>query len=169
MLMTDPRSSEASEDDTTSWLASLERGDSAERTREQVRLARSVTTLSPVAALLDSARQFTPTEFQEFVSGVLTLRAASVAPVAPARESELLLRINEGLPEDLARRLESLQAKRDAEALSDEEHQELIRLSDEAEKKEVSRLEALAELSAFRGMRLPETMSQLGLAAASDG
>jgi hypothetical protein len=131
-------------------------------------------TTSQVAASLDAkvfetAERLSPSELQEFIAGVLTLRAQRVAPVAPARESELLLRINEGLPEDLSRRLESLQTKREAETLSDEEHQELIRLGDEVEKKELSRLEALAELASVRGMTLPETMRDLGLTPASHG
>jgi hypothetical protein len=123
----------------------------------------------PVAEALATTGQFSPAEFQAFFGGVLALRARRVAPVATAAESDLLVRINEALPEDRARRLERLQAKRDTESLTDEEHQELIRLSNESEERHANRLEALAELAALRGSTLVDTMRALGLTPAGHG
>jgi small subunit ribosomal protein S19 len=123
----------------------------------------------PVAEALATTTHFTPAEFQVFVGEVLAMRARRVAPIATAAESDMLVRINEALPEDRARRLELLQAKRDTETLTNEEHQELIRLSDESEELVAKRLEALAELASIRGSTLVDTMRALALTPAGHG
>jgi hypothetical protein len=81
----------------------------------------------------------------------------------PAAESSLLERINEGLPDETWTRYEALKEKRDAETLTDAEHEELIRLSDEIEIWNARRLEAVAELAKLRGVPFPELVKQLGL------
>jgi hypothetical protein len=98
----------------------------------------------------------------------MTKPDADLTVVSP-RESELLLRINEALPEALVRRLVVLAIRRDAETLTDEEHQELIGLGDEVERREAARLDALAELASLRRKTLPEMMRDLGLSPASYG
>jgi hypothetical protein len=77
--------------------------------------------------------------------------------------------VSEGLPEDLSRRLDELTAKRDVEALTDDEYAELLRLSDEVEKREADRLEALGELATIRQMPLPALMQDLGLVVPGHG
>ena len=143
--------------------------------RRPARAARAEATAQPIAVpipvadVLATTRQFTPAEFQALVGEVLAMRARRVAPVATAAESAMLVRINEALPEDRARRLELLQAKRDTETLTNEEHQELIRLSDESEEVIAKRLEALAELASLRGSTLVDTMRALALNPAGHG
>jgi len=85
------------------------------------------------------------------------------------QESELLKQINQGLPEDLARRLEALISRRQAEALTEDEQTELIRLGDEAERLEASRVKVLAELATARRTTLPELMQEMGLTPAGRG
>jgi hypothetical protein len=86
---------------------------------------------------------------------------------ASPREVELLARINESLPETLVRRLEVLTVRRDAEALTDEEHKQLVRLGEEVERREASRLETLVELASLRQKTLLEVMRDLGLSSYS--
>lgn len=81
-------------------------------------------------------------------------------------ESALLLKINEGLPKPLAQRLFELTAKRDRERLTPEEHEEITRLGDEVERRDVERLEALTLLAAKRKISLSALMVDLGLHAA---
>jgi hypothetical protein len=100
---------------------------------------------------------------------LLAERARRVAPVAPARESELLERINMGLAEPRAKRLAALNVLREAEALTGEEYDELLGLVDEAERLAVRRAEALAELARARGTTLPALMRELGLETAGRG
>ena len=87
----------------------------------------------------------------------------------PSTEAELLVRINEGLPDTLRDRYGELIDRRDQEMLSSEEHAELLRLTEEVERREGDRVAALAELARMRGMSLSALMELLGIPAATDG
>jgi len=99
--------------------------------------------------------------------------AAAPSRQSPAviskRETELLGRINSGLSEPLARRLEALDARREEETLTPEEHAELLGLVDESERLAVGRAEALVKLARHRGTTLPSLMRELGLGDARRG
>lgn len=113
--------------------------------------------------LLSAARQLPRREFDQFVTRVLSLRAERSAPVLPAAESELLLKINHPVPDDLQRRYDELLARRDARTLTSEEHQELLALTDQVEILEAERMKHLIELAQLRRITLDELMNQLGL------
>ncbi len=89
--------------------------------------------------------------------------------VISKRQTELLGRINSGLSEPRARRLEALDARREEETLTPEEHAELLGLVDESERLAVGRAEALVELARHRGTTLPSLMRELGLGDARRG
>jgi hypothetical protein len=118
--------------------------------------------LSP-EQLLSAARQLPRREFDQFVARVLSLRAKRDAPVLSAAESELLLKINHPVPDDLQRRYDELIARRDARTLTAEEHEELLRLTDQVELLEAERMKHLIELAQLRQVTLDELMGQLGL------
>jgi uncharacterized protein (DUF433 family) len=84
-------------------------------------------------------------------------------PRASKRETELLGRINAGLSEPRARRLDWLDSRRAEEALTPEEHAELLALVDESGRLTVSRAEALVELARLRVSTVPALMDELGL------
>ena len=79
------------------------------------------------------------------------------------RESELLLGINRGLPGEQAERYRELMNRRRTGILSADEHQELSRLTDEAERLQGERIERLAELARLRGKPLVALMEELGV------
>jgi len=79
------------------------------------------------------------------------------------KESELLLAINRGLPVEVAKRYRILVDRRRSGTLSPEEHQELLRLTDQAEQLQTERIEHLAELSRLRGKPLGALMEELGI------
>ena len=54
--------------------------------------------------LLRAAEQLDPTELQQFVTDVIGLRARRCTAPLSVAESELLLIVNRGLPEDLQKR-----------------------------------------------------------------
>ena len=89
---------------------------------------------------------------------------ARVTGLSP-REAELLERINEGASVEAWARYRELRDKRSAEALSPEELQELIAISDSLEEANARRLQHLTELAQLRGVALRELMDQLGIAA----
>jgi hypothetical protein len=120
-------------------------------------------------ALLEAVEQLSSPELDQFVAEVLKLRSRRGPARLGAAESELLSRINQGFPEGLRDRYAELIARRRDESLTPEEHQELLRLTAEAERIEGDRLSALAELARGRGIPLRRLMDELGISTPSDG
>jgi hypothetical protein len=113
--------------------------------------------------LLKAVEQLSPGDFSQFLSQVLALRARREAPSLSAPESQLLLPINQGLPEEIGRRYDELIVKRQAETLSEVELGELVHLTDVVENLEAGRMDALATLARSRGMSVGEVMADLGI------
>ena len=78
-------------------------------------------------------------------------------------EADLLQKINIGLSQNKWQRYHELIAKRQAETISDEEHQELIAFSDQIEIANVQRMQALIELAQHRKTSLEILMQDLGI------
>ena len=74
------------------------------------------------------------------------------------RESELLLKINQGIPLDIQEDYNDLIAKRDAETLTNHEYKELLNLTQQIEKQQAQRIEHLAELASLKGISLNTLM-----------
>ena len=113
--------------------------------------------------LLEAAAQLDPAELERFVEQVLKLQAHRKAPGVSEEEAKLLLEINSGLPGDLQKRYRVLRGKRDDEALTEDEHRELVILSDQIEHKHAQRLEALVRLASLRNTTLRGLMNDLGI------
>jgi uncharacterized protein HemY len=73
------------------------------------------------------------------------------------------VKINNGLPAKVQQRYRKLIKLRQEERLTEDEYEELLRLTDDVEQKQVERLEALSELARFRGKSLRELMDMLGI------
>jgi hypothetical protein len=113
--------------------------------------------------LFKAVQQMPQNELEKFVAWVLALRAQYYVPRLSEAESELLLKINRGLPFNLQRRYDELTEKRRAETLTPNEHEELLRLTEQVEKLHVERLEYLCKLSDLRQVPLPALMDELGI------
>jgi hypothetical protein len=113
--------------------------------------------------LLKAALQMPEAELKNFVAQLVSLKARQKVPTLSQRESELLLKINRGLPPALQERLSELIQKRRAEAISNKELRELKKLTDQVEKLDAERLELLTELAALRHVPLRKLIKQLGL------
>jgi hypothetical protein len=87
---------------------------------------------------------------------------ATASPL-DAEESRLLEQINRGLLQAEWSRYYSLVAKRQAEALTDQEYAELTALSNRIEELNAHRMERLSELARRRGTTLGELLDQLGI------
>ncbi len=90
-------------------------------------------------------------------------RAAQGVPHLSKVESELMQRINQGLPEETWLRYHSLVSQRKAKTLTSEQQQELIRLSDQVEMDYAQRLGLVLELARLRGTSLESQMKTLGI------
>jgi hypothetical protein len=113
--------------------------------------------------LLNGVAQLSLPELERFVSRVIALQAQRKSPSLPKGESELLLKINQGLPLDTQKRYDELVAKRKAETLTPDEHQELLRLIDQIEKADAERMKYMADLAHLRGTSLAALMKDLGI------
>ena len=113
--------------------------------------------------LLHAALQMPRPELEQFVRRLFVLKARQEAPGLSEREAELLMKINQGLPLDVAKRMKKLIAKREAETISKKELRELIEITTEAERLNVERIKNLIDLASVRNVTLDELMDQLGL------
>jgi hypothetical protein len=114
-------------------------------------------------ALLNGVEQLNTADLEHFADQVLALRAQRRAPSISHREAELLQQINQGVPAGIQQRFNELTARRRANLLTPEEHQELLQLIDQIEQFDVKRVEALSELAQLRKVSLRKLMKQLGL------
>jgi hypothetical protein len=113
--------------------------------------------------LLNALLQLSRSELEEFVRELFSRKIREEIPCLSEREAKLLMAINQGLPDDVQRRMNKLIKKRRAETITEDELQELIRLTDQAEHLNVERLKHLIELSRIRNVPLDDLIRQLGL------
>jgi len=118
--------------------------------------------------LLEAAEQLGPAELEHLVSSLVQLQARRRYPNLSKAETELLLKINDGLPQHTHQRYWELIRKREDESLTPAEYEELLRLSDEREVKHAERLEAVAQLAHIRGTTLRQLMDELDIKPYSD-
>jgi hypothetical protein len=115
------------------------------------------------AQLVRAVERLDPAELERFADEVASIRARRRAPLLSVQESALFEIINRALADDDRARLEFLSDRRRQEALTAEEHRELLDLHDRLERLHAARMEALAQLACSRGMTLPAVMDQLGI------
>jgi hypothetical protein len=73
------------------------------------------------------------------------------------------MKINPWMPSDIQKLYNELIAKREAETLTVDEYQHLLRLTEQVEKMQAQRIEYLAELARIRGVSLTVLMKDLGI------
>jgi len=113
--------------------------------------------------LLNALLQLSRPELEEFVRELFSRKIREEVPCLSERETELLMAINQGLPADAQKRLNKLIKKRQSYTITEDELQELIQLTDQAEHFNVERLKHLVELSHIRNVPLDDLIQQLGL------
>ena len=113
--------------------------------------------------LLRAVSQLNLPDLERFVTEVITLQAQRKAPSITQSEADLLLKINQGIPDTLRERYDDLIRRRKQEALTPAEQIEILRLGEQVEKLETQRIEYLAELARFRKVTLVGLMKNLGI------
>jgi hypothetical protein len=119
--------------------------------------------------LIQAVDQLTPGELDTILRHVLTLRARRRVRSPSAAETTLLQRINQGLPREQQERYQALLDRRNARTLTQEEHEELLRLTDQVEQAEADRAAALVELAQLRQVSVDHLLRELGIHPASHG
>jgi hypothetical protein len=113
--------------------------------------------------LLKAVAQLNAEDLEQLLTQVVALRAKQQSLNLSEMETELLLKINQGLPATLQQQFDELVGKRRAETLTAAEHQELLQLTDRIEQADVERMTHLAALARLRGTSLPTLMKELGI------
>lgn len=113
----------------------------------EIKVAQLVTKYQPLGIVEEVAKE--NVESEEIVNNL------------SKEESELLLKINEGLPLEIQKRYNDLSDKSVRETLTEAEHQELLTLIPKVESKSVERLRYLVELSQLWNMSVDAVMEKL--------
>lgn len=115
------------------------------------------------AELLKAVEQMPQPDRDDFVDQVVHLRTRPRASGLSRAESELLTKINLGLPAALQSRFDALVAKRREGRIAQDEYDELLQLTSQVEDSDAQRVEYLAELARLRKTTLPALMRDLGI------
>jgi deferrochelatase/peroxidase EfeB len=98
-----------------------------------------------------------------YILNTLQERLQPSLPTSPPTEADLLQQINIGFSAQTWEQYHTLIAKRHAETLSPEEHDQLIQLSNRLENLNVARVQALIQLANLRNQTLENLMQTLGI------
>jgi hypothetical protein len=113
--------------------------------------------------LILAANQLDEIDLDRLLHQIVFLRARRKTQVFPEVESQLLLKINQGIPANLQSQYQVLRQKQEAETLTETERQVLVQLSNQIEQIGAQRLEALASLAQLRQVSLLNLMETLGI------
>jgi hypothetical protein len=119
--------------------------------------------------VLENVDQLDTSELENFAFRINAALAQRKAPNLSERETELLQRINQGLPERIYQRSQELSGKLEDETLAEEEHRELLSLVELIEQADAERMNYLVELAQIRETPLDNLMTELGLSPATYG
>ena len=112
-------------------------------------------------SILNAVLQMPDIEFNRFIRKAKNLRNKKKSP--EARESELLLKINSTFPVSERQRYDELYAKFKADNITENEYEEVLKLSDKFEHLNAKRLKYLGELADIRGKSLETVMRDLNI------
>jgi DNA repair photolyase len=113
--------------------------------------------------LLQAVQQLNQAELEQFIEQILQVKAQRIAPSLSINESELLIKINQDLPQELRHIYQTLMEKRNQEILTESEYQQLLELTEQVEKYQAQRLEYLTKLAQMRQLSLTNLITQMGL------
>jgi Asp-tRNA(Asn)/Glu-tRNA(Gln) amidotransferase C subunit len=120
-----------------------------------------ITTQRPYQHLIKAVEQLNAFDLQQFLLQVLMLQAQRQGAVGACHEAELLLKIQQDLPNDLHSRYQELLTKRQAETLTPTEYEELLQCTEQVEQWDAQRVEYLTELARWRGISLTQLLHEL--------
>ena len=104
-------------------------------------------------------------EFESFVQQAMALRGEQTSTTLSPAETALVQRINRGLPLDVRTQYSALVKRRNRNLLTPEEHDELIKLTQQAEIQDADRAAALVELAKRRRIPVKTLMKQMRIQA----
>lgn len=113
--------------------------------------------------LLQAVQQLSQPELEQFIEQIIQVKAQRIAPSLSTKESELLIKINQNLPQELRHLYQNLIEKRNQENLTASEYQQLLELTEQVEKYQAQRLEYLTQLAQIRQLSLTNLITEMGI------
>jgi hypothetical protein len=110
-------------------------------------------------SLLEAVSQLPNEEFEQFLCRVVALRGRS--DELPNRESELLLKITQGLPAKTWEEYQMLREKKEKDELAPEDEQRIFDVVERLENHTADRVRWLSELAGLRNQSVTELMRTL--------
>lgn len=110
--------------------------------------------------LLNAVVQMPESEFNHFIEKARKLRQKETGPL---KEADILHKINTIFPVKKRQRYNELYAKFQTENISEKDHKELLKLSDEFEVLNAERLKYIGKLAALRRQTLENVITDLGI------
>ena len=114
-------------------------------------------------AVSSSLPQFELAQLDELLQKIMQLRAEKLDSITPQTEEELIRKINEGLPEEIQNRYGFLCQKLDEENMTEEEHQELLRLTEISEEHMVQRVEYMMQYAKIKNMPFKKVVAKFNV------
>lgn len=115
--------------------------------------------------LVSALGQLSPSELEKLFAQLFSVNVLHEEQRLSNAETELLMKINEGVSDAAQLSYDELIAKRNKNSLTDEEYSELLHLTDHIEMLDVKRIEYLTELAYIRNKPLALLMNELGITA----
>ncbi len=116
-----------------------------------------------IFVIFQSLSELNISELDEVMQQILVLRRKKNRVVLSENETELLRKINIGIPASIQKRYAGLVKKRAKETISEMELDELFELTEFMEARTAKRLAYLIELAKLRNQTLDETLMQLDI------
>lgn len=102
-------------------------------------------------------------QLQDFLNQSLVEEEQSTSSSLTEEESELILKINKGLPEEIQLRYKELLEKSIDKSLTEAEHQELLQIIPQVETQSVERLQYIVDLAKLWKTSVDNVMDRLGI------
>ena len=116
-------------------------------------------------AIVDGLAELDTSELEAFADEVNTLLAQRKAPSLSKEETQLIARINQGIPLEVVERFQQLRDKQSGSSLFSKEKEELANLVDQMEAQEAKRLEDMITLAGIWKVSVDELRIRLGIQA----
>ncbi|TYQ28301.1 STAS/SEC14 domain-containing protein [Pseudanabaena sp. UWO311] len=123
----------------------------------------TVQTQLPFEQLIQTVEQLDASELEQLIAQAIRVQTKRKTLSLPKDQSLLLQQITQCIPNQLQERYDLLIGKRQDNALTDEEYQELINLGEHIEAIDVKRLENLTKLAKLRQISLNELIQDFQL------
>ena len=111
-----------------------------------------------VSELLTNVGRLNTRDFEIFFIEIQSLYGQKITATSTVTENKLLKQIKSRLTSSKQIRFEYLTARRDARTITEQEFNELLKLTDDIEKNDLLRLKRISKLADLKRMTLPEVV-----------